>query len=470
MRLRTLAFCLAVAVSGGAAAGPSTPATPPRVHQQGGDALAGEVAARIDAWFAPLAATSDISGIVRVERGGRLIAERRYGFADFEHRTPHAADTLYSAASVTKGIVAATLLGLRDDGRITLADAVGRHLPALHGHDGITIEAVLRHRAGLPRDFPDDVDMTAVPGGAAGWLAGHPEALRPPGEERYSNVGYALLAQVAAAAAGMPFAEAARHYVLAPAGMLDSRIDIHTADHFARGALPYTAGPAPTGVMHPVPAPLEVGSSGLITTASDLARWVRALARGDHPGLFVGDDPLGSIDAGGSGGDRFVSVQGTLPGYAATAIAWPEDDVSITFVGNLFSYPVLDLDTTLRAIVRGPAPAPPEARPAEVALADAHRALAGRYAHPDFGRVDIALDAARGGMLLRMPERSAYWSFHLTPNVDGALHWRGFDIRFVRDADGVVRAIPRTRGEAVAMAFADVPATAQEAPVPDPEP
>lgn len=311
---------------------------------------------------------------------------------------------------------------------------------SLETRPDITVRAVLQHRAGLPRHLPEDYDAGQTD--LASWLAAHTEQLQPAGEERYSNVGYALLADVVAKAAGAPFTEVAQRRVLAPAGMHDSMIRPGTAKDVARGARPYTAGPGPDGVMTPIPSPLEIGSSGLITTAADLARWARTLADGAYPELFEGDDPLGSIDTGSDENGAYVSVQGTLPGYSANAIAWRDSGLTISYTGNLFSYPVLDLAETLRALAGDHPPPPPGTRPPAVLLDRTHSALAGQYVHPGFGNIAIGHDPTRGGMVLTMPGKPEYWSFHLTPIADGGLHWRAFGIVFRRDGAGGCSASP----------------------------
>lgn len=231
--------------------------------------------------------------------------------------------------------------------------------------------------------------------------------------------------------------------VLKPAGMRSSMVRLPTADKIPGGAQPYTAGPEPEGVMTPEPAPLELGSSGLITTAEDLAKWVRALADGDYPELFESSDPLGSIDAGTDKNGEYVSVQGTLPGYVANAIAWRDRNLTISFTGNLFSYPALTLGGQMRALAGENPPAPPLPRPAAVPLTGDHRALEGTYDHPNFGSIQIVHDGKERGMMLTLPGKPPYWSFYLTPLANAQLHWRAFDQIFVRDADGALKAIER---------------------------
>jgi len=397
-------------------------------------ASAERLSAAIDDFFRPLAASRDFSGIVRVDRGGELVVERRFAFANLETGEATGPDTLYSAASVTKGVLAATLVSLVGDGVVSLDDPVHTYLPDFPNGPGLTIAQVLHHRAGLPRDLPADLDPRALEGGVARWLAAEPGRMSEPGEESYSNVGYALLAQLVEAATGESFASLAQTRVLAPAGMASSHISDGLASEEAGGAVPYMPGPAPDGLMAPVPANLEIGSSGLITTVEDLSRWVRYLGQGHFPELFEPDDPLGSIDRGEDDGRRYIAVQGSLPGYAAGATYWPDEDVAISYTANIFSYPVVGIEPILRDIGWGGSPRPP-VRPADAALSEAQLSMEGRYAHPAFGEVLIRFDQERGGMFLMAPERGAFWDFYLTPVADGRLYWRAFATQIERDGD-----------------------------------
>lgn len=394
--------------------------------------------ARLDDYFAPLAATSDFSGIIRIEEHGKLIAERQYGFADWPIEAPHDDETLYAGASITKGVLAVLILNLADDEVLSLDDPVHRFLPVLGDHPLITIEAVLDHTAGLPRDVKADIDFDAYEGGMAGWLRDNETLLGQPGKEAYSNVGYALLAQLVETATGESFATLARERVLMPAGMTESFISAEDVADLPKGAKAYMAGPAPDGVATPRPANIEAGASGLVVTARDLSLWGQALAGMRETPLFMRDDPLGSLNLREEDGRVYLSAQGSLPGYAAGVTVWPEQDVTVVYVSNLFNYPVLGIERILRDIVYGDAPSPQPPRPADVTLSERHTALAGLYEHPDFGTVMISKDASGLGMRLTALERGPEWNFYLTPILENGLHWRAFDMLIEAGPDGAV--------------------------------
>ncbi|MGY0611567.1 hypothetical protein [Luteimonas sp. A501] len=79
------------------------------------------------------------------------------------------------------------------------------------------------------------------------------------------------------------------------------------------------------------------------------------------------------------------------------------------------------------SVIRLQAAAPLAPRPAPVPLADEHLELVGEHRHPDFGPLVIARAPGGNSLMLTLPEKPTYWSFHLTPISNGGLHWRAFN-------------------------------------------
>lgn len=106
-------------------------------------------------------------------------------------------------ASVTKPASACAVLVAVDKGLVSLDD------PA--GPPGATIRHLLAHAAGYAFD-----DATVI---------------SPVGRMRgYSNAGFDVLAEVVSAAAGAPFAELVRAWVLEPLGMAGARLEGRAGD------------------------------------------------------------------------------------------------------------------------------------------------------------------------------------------------------------------------------------------------
>jgi CubicO group peptidase (beta-lactamase class C family) len=126
-------------------------------------------------------------------------------------------DRAFKLASVTKPLAAYAVLVAVEEG------AVEWDMPA--GPEGSTVRHLAAHTSGL--SFEDGVQQAK------------------PGTRRiYSNVGFDVLGQTVAAAAGMPFDRYLHEAVLAPLGMTNTRLDgspaaggVSTAADLARFAI-----------------------------------------------------------------------------------------------------------------------------------------------------------------------------------------------------------------------------------------
>jgi CubicO group peptidase (beta-lactamase class C family) len=156
-----------------------------------------------------------------------------YGFADLAKKTPASPDTIYSICSISKLFTSIAVMQQRDAGKLRLDDPVGKHLPwfTIRRTDregpAITIEGLLTHSSGLPRE-------SAFPY----WTG--PEFTFPQRDQiieklktqetyfaaqtyhQYSNLGLTLAGEVAAAAAGKPYADYVRQRILVPLGLNDT--------------------------------------------------------------------------------------------------------------------------------------------------------------------------------------------------------------------------------------------------------
>jgi CubicO group peptidase (beta-lactamase class C family) len=216
-----------------------------------------------------------------VFRGGEVVWDDAVGLADVDRRTDATTDTQYAVASITKTFTAASMLQLRDAGRLDLEDPLSRHIPeAVHGTP--TLRRLLSHASGLQREPPGEVWETLRFPDEQELLTSLEEAeqvLPPSAAWHYSNLAYALLGHVVSRVSGTPFQDYVRERLLSPLGL--ERTTWGPGDG---AALPYFVEPYSDAVQRePV---LEVGGkggeSGLYSTVGDLARWGSFLADPDE--------------------------------------------------------------------------------------------------------------------------------------------------------------------------------------------
>ena len=98
-----------------------------------------------------VAAATGFSGVVRVDRGGRVELAKAYGSAHRGYGIPNAVDTRFGLASGTKALTALSIMSLIEEGRLdldtTARSVLGEDLPLIH--DDVTVEHLLAHRSGI---------------------------------------------------------------------------------------------------------------------------------------------------------------------------------------------------------------------------------------------------------------------------------------------------------------------------------
>jgi CubicO group peptidase (beta-lactamase class C family) len=209
------------------------------------------------------------------------------------------ADTVFRIASMTKSFTAAAVLMLRDRGGLRLDDAAEKYVPELVGLKGptadsptLTIRHLLTMAGGFPTDDPWGDRQQGLPLPAFSELlrGGLSFAWAPGTRFEYSNLGYAVLGLVVAAAAGSSYRDFVTDHLLTPLGLERTTFDPAglPAAEVARGyrrvdeywsEVPFD----PYGAFAPM--------GGLFSTVRDLARWVAAMtdafpARDDNDDLL----------------------------------------------------------------------------------------------------------------------------------------------------------------------------------------
>lgn len=291
---------------------------------------------------------------IAIVKAGKLAYTQAYGMARLDQGIKATPQMRYKIGSNTKQFVAAAMLLLVEDGKLSLDDRIGRFLPELTKANDITVRQVLAHTAGYLDYYPLDYvapfmeKATTVDAILANW-GRKPLSFEPGSRWEYSNTGYAIAGRIIEIASGMPLDTFIRSRIT---GKLEMRSVIDTSastwdENEPQGYEVAAFGP-------PRPARPEgkywVWAAGnLAMTASDLARWDIALMHGAvlsnasrkalstenlltggtgtnyGLGLFVRTTPEGRLrwDHGGE-----------VSGFRSQNTVFPNDDVAIVVLTN----------------------------------------------------------------------------------------------------------------------------------------
>jgi CubicO group peptidase (beta-lactamase class C family) len=236
-----------------------------------------------EAWLNEQIAYRGLPGVaVGVIHDQDLVWARGYGYADVERKTPVTPATLFRMASNTKMLTSVAIMQLRDAGKLRLDDPVSKFLPwfkikpAAAGDPPITIENLLTHGSGLPREaaapywntfeFPSKEEVRKT-------IATQTAAYSPEVRFKYSNLALSLAGYIVEEVSGEPYAEYIERHVLRPLGMMSSSIDRKPLDRLATGY----GRRMPDGSRKQMPWTDCKGigpAGGLTSSVEDMARFV----------------------------------------------------------------------------------------------------------------------------------------------------------------------------------------------------
>jgi D-alanyl-D-alanine carboxypeptidase len=368
-----LTACILAACDGGGSdrAQPSTVVPTEAVFDDG---LAGQLQAALESAVED-PATSFPGAILYVSSPPLGTWTGAAGLADVESGTPMRPDDKFRAGSIAKVFVSVVTLQLVEEGLFSLDDTLPAVLPEsvvarFPDSDQITVRMLLNHNSGIPEWLTPAVIEEIGGNPAKVWeveefldlAAAQPPNFAPGAGYHYSNTDYNLLGLVIEEATGRSWREEVTARVIQRLQLGNTLLpepgDVSIPGHYAHGY----ASPAGTVVDITAVDPSMAGAAGggaLVTTVSDLARFLDAVLSGElfeEAGTL--DQMLTFIDAPDEGGQvgyglgmqryivpggieiighlgmtaGFTAFTGYLPAYdlsVAAAMNWEEDPTPV---------------------------------------------------------------------------------------------------------------------------------------------
>ena len=292
---------------------------------------------------------------VGVVRDGALVWSAHVGSARLGSQPATATDdTQFMIGSVTKTFTALAVMSLRDEGLLSLDDALETYVAGTK-HARVPLRQMLAHASGLQREPVGKIWESLVAPEREEFLAGVEEAeqvLPAHHAFHYSNLAYGLLGQVVERVTGRDWEQVVRERVLEPLGM--SRTGLAPADDRALGYQvdPY-AGTASEEPLFTLNATAPLG--GLWSTVADMARYAAYVATPDdrvvrpetveemcRPIIMTDVDGWSGAYGLGFGmgrrGDRvYVGHGGAMPGFLTGLRVRRKDGVGAVVFANATS-------------------------------------------------------------------------------------------------------------------------------------
>lgn len=316
-------------------------------------------------WFSKGIFANTTGAAMSASRTSRPFLENVIGVADIETEEPLSLEHRYNIASQTKTVTALAMTQLATKGIVSFDDSVSNYVPALKKvskeHRSITLEHLLMHTAGLPRDIPpNDYWEGTLPFPTEERLVAavqeNPLVFSPGEKMKYTNIGYALLGMVIANVTDTPYRQYIQKAIIEP---LELPSMSFTAEHseypLARG---YGVTPSSSNSFPAFDSGAYAPAAGLWANVRDVRRLfevflptsenaqkrigldvktlnqmtVASIAVDNSGGVEYG---LG-VDIGYDGNNRIIGHGGGSPGYrSGTAIDTEQGLVVSTFVNQI---------------------------------------------------------------------------------------------------------------------------------------
>lgn len=287
---------------------------------------------------------------VSIAKSGKVLYERKVGYADIEAAKKIDNNTVFCMASVSKQFTAACIVMLEQQGKLSLEDKLSKYFPNFPYADRISITDLLNHTSGIKdylalsllrgdvyRDYNND-DIYNL-------ISRQEPDFEPGSKQSYSNSGYWFLVQIVQKVSGAPIADFAQENIFRPLKMKSAQYSYN----------PYLIKNAAKGYVNAEDdyevSPQEqktIAGGGVIATVSDMQKWLFEMHSQKILGTAFWNRMLNEklydmgngyfytkgLAIGDYHGKKRIEHGGDVHGFHTMAEYFPEDGVTVIMVTN----------------------------------------------------------------------------------------------------------------------------------------
>jgi CubicO group peptidase (beta-lactamase class C family) len=217
---------------------------------------------------------------VAIERNGKVIFEKAYGFADLENNLPATPETLIRTGSIAKSMTAVGAMQLAEQGKLDLDAPIQKYCPEFPTKKWvITTRELMGHLGGIRHYEGKEPQSTKHYYSTEEGLMifKHDDLVAPPREKfNYSTYGYTVVGCVMEGASGEKYTDYMLAHVFRPAGMTHTIVDDSAiVPHRARGyEKDDDDNVRNAGLMD---SSYKIPGGGYVSTPEDLVRFATAV-------------------------------------------------------------------------------------------------------------------------------------------------------------------------------------------------
>jgi D-alanyl-D-alanine carboxypeptidase len=286
----------------------------------------------------------NIPGMAVVVIRDGVVEFKGYGVKDLTTKQPVKPNTAFAIGSITKPFTAMAIMMLLEEGKLNLDEPIDRYLKNLpEDWTSPTLRQLLSHTSGISEDFTwhkikqrqDFIEM-----------AGKEDLDFPTGDSwSYSNSGFYLAGLIIERVSGQTYEKFMRDRIFQPLGMQHTQAKLAPVINLATG---YEWDGENLQKMDLDEDRFVYAAGNIISTASDMAKWVQAIDRGQllnassYQQLWTAATLKNGRSTGyGLGwfvdsfkGHPYIEHSGNVSGYSSVLYRYPQDRLDVIVLIN----------------------------------------------------------------------------------------------------------------------------------------
>ncbi|MBJ8103683.1 MULTISPECIES: serine hydrolase domain-containing protein [Bacillus cereus group] len=161
------------------------------------------------------------NGTVLVTDKNNVVLRKGYGYANIKDKVLTTPRTKYRIGSITKTVVAISIMQLREKGKLNIEDNVNKYIPSFPADKNITLRNLLTHTSGLPEQGQGSVDAASRLK-LVTWIGAQTLQFPAGTGWRYTDYNYMVLAYIVEKITNEPLADYVKENIFTPVGMHES--------------------------------------------------------------------------------------------------------------------------------------------------------------------------------------------------------------------------------------------------------
>ena len=306
-----------------------------------------EKSQEIDDYVNEFSSSYGIPGVaLAIIKDGEVIHKNNYGFANLEHQVPISNNSIFRVYSLTKLVVTTGVFQLIEQGKLNLDDPISKYDSSLpESWHTVQLKHLLTHSSGIPNipSFPAIQNLSEAEATAEAFA--QEIEFSPGAEYSYNQTNFWILQKILEQVTNQPLEEflISNQFNAAPDTVFFSSDSRDIIRHRATAYFPFTKGYIT--IDHPyIQGDYGYAMNGLNITLDEFINWSQSLRANKLINKETKEtmwQPFAYSQSNKSftyGWDRRVVHSRVSYGFSGSLVTayrvFPEDDVSIIFLGN----------------------------------------------------------------------------------------------------------------------------------------